>query len=135
MGKRRREAPIGLTSRREREETKEEDDMSYTIRQTSRVSRGLARQAPKLSVRSRGGATRRVTVSAASADTLGKVQGIIAEQLGTDVEKIGADAKFVDLGADSLDTVEIMMPSRRSSTSLWTRRAPRTSPPCSRRLT
>ena len=38
-----------------------------------------------------------------------KVQGIIAEQLGTDVEKIGSDVKFVDLGADSLDTVEIMM--------------------------
>mmetsp|Transcript_24021 Transcript_24021/g.75237 ORF Transcript_24021/g.75237 Transcript_24021/m.75237 type:complete len:126 (-) Transcript_24021:82-459(-) len=52
----------------------------------------------------------RFTVSAAaSSEVLGKVQGIIAEQLGTDVEKVGPDAKFVDLGADSLDTVEIMM--------------------------
>ena len=48
-------------------------------------------------------------MSAASTETLGKVQGIIAEQLGTDVDKVGSDVKFVDLGADSLDTVEIMM--------------------------
>ena len=44
-----------------------------------------------------------------SDDTLGKVRGIISEQLGTDLDAIAADAKFVDLGADSLDTVEIMM--------------------------
>ena len=37
------------------------------------------------------------------------VRGIIAEQLGTDLEKVNPDSKFVDLGADSLDTVEIMM--------------------------
>ena len=37
------------------------------------------------------------------------VRGIIAEQLGTDLEKVSPDSKFVDLGADSLDTVEIMM--------------------------
>jgi acyl carrier protein len=37
------------------------------------------------------------------------VRAIIAEQLGTDLGKVAADAKFVDLGADSLDTVEIMM--------------------------
>lgn len=40
-----------------------------------------------------------------SPDTLEKVQSIIAEQLGTDVESVGPAAKFVDLGADSLDTV------------------------------
>ena len=33
---------------------------------------------------------------------------IISEQLGTDLDAVAADA-FVDLGADSLDTVEIMM--------------------------
>ena len=54
-------------------------------------------------------AVRRPVCLAASAETLGKVQGIIAEQLGTDSDKVGADSKFVDLGADSLDTVEIMM--------------------------
>eukprot|EP00877_Chromochloris_zofingiensis_P005761 jgi/Chrzof1/15186/Cz09g30220.t1_ACP2[v5.2] len=37
------------------------------------------------------------------------VRSIIAEQLGTELDKVAADAKFVDLGADSLDTVEIMM--------------------------
>ena len=42
-------------------------------------------------------------------DTLDKVRGIISEQLGTDIDSVAADAKFVDLGADSLDTVEIMM--------------------------
>ena len=49
------------------------------------------------------------TARAQSDDTLGKVRGIISEQLGTDLDAIAADAKFVDLGADSLDTVEIMM--------------------------
>jgi acyl carrier protein len=37
------------------------------------------------------------------------VQKIIAEQLAMDKEKITPNSKFVDLGADSLDTVEIMM--------------------------
>lgn len=37
------------------------------------------------------------------------VREIISEQLGTDLDKVAAEAKFVDLGADSLDTVEIMM--------------------------
>ena len=47
--------------------------------------------------------------AAADADTLEKVRTIISEQLGTDLDAVAADAKFVDLGADSLDTVEIMM--------------------------
>jgi acyl carrier protein len=42
-------------------------------------------------------------------DTLEKVRTIISEQLGTELDAVAADAKFVDLGADSLDTVEIMM--------------------------
>ena len=41
----------------------------------------------------------------ASPDTLNKVRGIIAQQLAVEVDKIAAEAKFVDLGADSLDTV------------------------------
>ena len=44
-----------------------------------------------------------------SGDTLDKVRGIISEQLGTDLDAVAADSKFVDLGADLLDTVEIMM--------------------------
>jgi acyl carrier protein len=39
-----------------------------------------------------------------------QVRGIIAEQLGLKAEDIKNDASFVDdLGADSLDTVELVM--------------------------
>jgi len=47
--------------------------------------------------------------AAASTEVVDEVRSIISDQLGTDLDKVGADAKFVDLGADSLDTVEIMM--------------------------
>ena len=44
-------------------------------------------------------------------DVAEKVKKIIAEHLGIeDMEKITDDAKFIDdLGADSLDTVELVM--------------------------
>lgn len=43
-------------------------------------------------------------------DTLEKVKKIIVEQLGVDEEEVTAQASFVDdLGADSLDTVELVM--------------------------
>ncbi|KAK3268293.1 hypothetical protein CYMTET_23196 [Cymbomonas tetramitiformis] len=54
-------------------------------------------------------ATRFTVSAAADSETVDKVRSIISEQLGTDLDKVAADAKFVDLGADSLDTVEIMM--------------------------
>mmetsp|Transcript_112301 Transcript_112301/g.198200 ORF Transcript_112301/g.198200 Transcript_112301/m.198200 type:complete len:114 (-) Transcript_112301:77-418(-) len=39
-----------------------------------------------------------------------KVKGIIAEQLGVDAEKVTPTASFTeDLGADSLDAVELIM--------------------------
>ena len=39
-----------------------------------------------------------------------KVKSIIVEQLGVDEEEVTPDASFVDdLGADSLDTVELAM--------------------------
>ena len=39
-----------------------------------------------------------------------KVRSIIVDQLGVDSDKVTADAKFIeDLGADSLDTVELVM--------------------------
>ena len=39
-----------------------------------------------------------------------KVKSIIVEQLGVDEEEVTSDASFVeDLGADSLDTVELIM--------------------------
>jgi acyl carrier protein len=40
----------------------------------------------------------------------GKVKEIIINELGVDPEKVTAEASFVeDLGADSLDTVELVM--------------------------
>lgn len=39
-----------------------------------------------------------------------KVKEIITKQLGVDIEKVNMEASFVeDLGADSLDTVELVM--------------------------
>jgi acyl carrier protein len=39
-----------------------------------------------------------------------KVKDIIVQQLGVDAEKVKPEASFVeDLGADSLDTVELVM--------------------------
>jgi acyl carrier protein len=44
------------------------------------------------------------------ADTEARVKEIIVEQLGVDPTEVVADASFVnDLGADSLDTVELVM--------------------------
>lgn len=41
---------------------------------------------------------------------LDKIKTIVAEQLGVDEDQVTADASFVDdLGADSLDTVELIM--------------------------
>lgn len=43
-------------------------------------------------------------------DTFTKVQKIVAEQLGVDEDKVVMEASFIDdLGADSLDTVELIM--------------------------
>lgn len=43
-------------------------------------------------------------------DTLSKVQSIVAEQLGVEVSEVKPEASFAnDLGADSLDTVELVM--------------------------
>ncbi|MGE0553810.1 MAG: acyl carrier protein [Gemmatimonadales bacterium] len=43
-------------------------------------------------------------------DMVEKVKDIIAEELGVEREKLTAEASFMeDLGADSLDTVELVM--------------------------
>ena len=43
-------------------------------------------------------------------DVEAKVKEIIVEQLGVDVEEVTTGASFIeDLGADSLDTVELVM--------------------------
>ncbi len=42
--------------------------------------------------------------------TLDKVKGVIIDKLGVEEDKIAPEASFVDdLGADSLDTVELIM--------------------------
>lgn len=44
------------------------------------------------------------------ASVMERVTDIVADQFGVDKEKISADTSFVnDLGADSLDTVELVM--------------------------
>ena len=43
-------------------------------------------------------------------DTLEKVQAIVVEHLGVEADKVTASASFIeDLGADSLETVELVM--------------------------
>ena len=44
------------------------------------------------------------------ADIFQQVKDVIVEKLGTDAEKVTMEASFVDdLGADSLETVELIM--------------------------
>ncbi|MBS1261318.1 MAG: Acyl carrier protein [Calditrichaeota bacterium] len=46
----------------------------------------------------------------ASQEQIEKVKEIIAEQLGVDMSEVTMEASFIDdLGADSLDTVELVM--------------------------
>ena len=43
-------------------------------------------------------------------DTADRVKKIVVEHLGVDAEKVTEDARFIDdLGADSLDIVELVM--------------------------
>ena len=43
-------------------------------------------------------------------DTFNKIKDIVIDKLGVDETKITNEAKFIDdLGADSLDTVELIM--------------------------
>ncbi|MEM6449031.1 MAG: acyl carrier protein [Cyanobacteria bacterium P01_D01_bin.105] len=49
-------------------------------------------------------------IAVMSDDILGKVQKIVSEQLGVDEGEVKPEANFAnDLGADSLDTVELVM--------------------------
>jgi acyl carrier protein len=50
-----------------------------------------------------------LTCLQAAPETLEVVTEVIAGQLAIDVAQVQAESKFTDLGADSLDTVEIMM--------------------------
>ena len=45
-----------------------------------------------------------------SDDSLNKIVDIVIDKLGVDANKVTPEAKFIDdLGADSLDTVELIM--------------------------
>merc|ERR1719367_148853 len=50
-----------------------------------------------------------VLLHAASAETMAKIAGVVAEQLGVDKDKVIASATLTELGADSLDIVETVM--------------------------
>ncbi|OWM66547.1 hypothetical protein CDL15_Pgr013764 [Punica granatum] len=50
-----------------------------------------------------------ISCSAAQPETVKTVQSIIAKQLSIDESTVAPETKFADLGADSLDIVEIMM--------------------------
>ncbi|KAK4269038.1 hypothetical protein QN277_022246 [Acacia crassicarpa] len=56
-----------------------------------------------------GGFATKISCSTAQPETLQIVQITIAKQLSVDESTVTAQTKFADLGADSLDTVEIMM--------------------------
>ncbi|KAJ7951460.1 Acyl carrier protein, partial [Quillaja saponaria] len=51
----------------------------------------------------------KISCSIAQPETLQTVQNTIAKQLSIDENTVTPQTKFADLGADSLDTVEIMM--------------------------
>ena len=56
----------------------------------------------------------------------GRVRAIIAEQLGVKLEEVTDVASFIeDLGADSLDTVELVMRLRKSLALRFPMRTPR----------
>lgn len=69
--------------------------------------------APKISqtqiARARSPRSLRVSCAMAQPETLQVVQSTIAKQLSVDETTVTPQTKFADLGADSLDTVEIMM--------------------------
>jgi len=75
------------------------------------VGYGVGRHQAALAVTGKPApAVRRIAAPIMADDIEGKLKGIIAEQLGVDAEKVVPDASFTeDLGADSLDAVELIM--------------------------
>ena len=63
-----------------------------------------------------------------------RVKKLICEQLGVKEDEVNDDASFVeDLGADSLDTVELVMALKRNSKRKFPTRKPRKSRPFAKR--
>ncbi|XP_072987298.1 uncharacterized protein [Typha latifolia] len=63
----------------------------------------------RFTVASRGYSRTTISCSSAQPETLQIVQDTIAKQLSIEESTVTSQTKFADLGADSLDTVEIMM--------------------------
>ena len=62
--------------------------------------------------------------------TFEKVRDIVVEQLGVEPDEVAIDSTFIDdLGADSLDIVELIMASKRNSTLRFRMRLLRRSRP------
>ncbi|KAI4330466.1 hypothetical protein MLD38_028755 [Melastoma candidum] len=70
--------------------------------QITKLAKGVSPVAPRYSKTV-------ISCSSAGPETVKDVQGIIAKQLSIDESTVTPDTKFADLGADSLDIVEIMM--------------------------
>ncbi|KAK7349326.1 hypothetical protein VNO77_06605 [Canavalia gladiata] len=73
------------------------------------VNKVQLKRASKTSFTLSGGIGTRISCSIAQPETLQIVQNIIAKQLSIDEATVTPQTKFAELGADSLDTVEIMM--------------------------
>lgn len=73
------------------------------------VNKVQLKRATKTSFALSGGINTIISCSTAELETLQIVQSTIAKQLSIDEATVTPQTKFSDLGADSLDTVEIMM--------------------------
>ena len=61
-------------------------------------------------------------------DTAERVKKIVVEHLGVDEVKVTENASFIDdLGADNLDTVELVMASKKNSASKFPTKRPKRS--------
>lgn len=78
-----------------------------TTLQLPRSSSGT--RAVSFATKARSYRSPKISCSAAQPETLQVVQCTIAKQLSIDEATVMPQTKFADLGADSLDTVEIMM--------------------------
>jgi acyl carrier protein len=81
--------------------------LSYVSSEFTKAFRNLSKHVVGPTSSARYFQDRRNTKVSSVAD---RVIGIVAEQLGVDKEKVAPETSFVnDLGADSLDTVELVM--------------------------
>uniref|UniRef100_A0ACD6AC83 Uncharacterized protein n=1 Tax=Avena sativa TaxID=4498 RepID=A0ACD6AC83_AVESA len=81
-----------------------------TSRRTTTCFAMMTQRSSFSSVTLHTAAKRSQVACSAKRDTIDKVCGIVKKQLAVDVDTpVKGETKFADLGADSLDTVEIVM--------------------------